>query len=467
MPDRRPALSGRIVKAISESMLGRRAGMVCLTMTAAFVCLGCVDLEEPWVGAAKKDAGDTGASAAGGANGPSATTTGGASGPMDLPPGMAGSGGTSGGADATSAGSGGAAGALSSSLGGTAGAGANSVDAPVGDAGGAPSIGQGGTNGNASADGPVFEAAPSRDGANDPPSGAGGGGPAEVGRDTPLDSRTGGRGGSGVGGAGTGGAGSGGAATGGAATGGAATGGVTTGSGGSAGPDAGTDGGLAAGLVAYYTCDQANSATLPDSSGHGNDGTLASGGGAIDGGTAYGFGKGALGNALLLSAANKGYLSAPAGLLASNHEMTIAVWVYLNSNPSWQRIFDFGKDQNVDMVLVSNNSGTGLARFAISLTGPSGAQLMDAPSALPLGTWTHVAVVLGTGGGFLYVGGQQVAANASMSLRPADLGSTPNNYFGRSQYASDPFLDGDLDDIRIYDRALTAAEILALASGQQ
>jgi hypothetical protein len=52
-----------------------------------------------------------------------------------------------------------------------------------------------------------------------------------------------------------------------------------------------------------------------------------------------------------------------------------------------------------------------------------------------------------------------------MSLHPSDLGSTPNNYFGRSQYASDPYLDGSLDEIRIYDRALTTAEISALAGG--
>jgi hypothetical protein len=167
---------------------------------------------------------------------------------------------------------------------------------------------------------------------------------------------------------------------------------------------------------------------------------------------------------LFLASANKGYLSVPPGILASAVEMTVSEWVYLKSNLSWQRIFDFGQDQNVDMVLLSNNNNTGRPRFAISLTGPSGAQVIDGPSAFPTGSWTHLAIVIGPSGGILYINGQQVGANSSLTLRPADLGNTPNNYFGRSQYATDPYLDGNLDEIRIYDRALTPAEISALAN---
>jgi hypothetical protein len=275
-----------------------------------------------------------------------------------------------------------------------------------------------------------------------------------------------GTGGIGTGGTGTGGVGTGGVGTGGTGTGGVGTGGVGTGgSGGTGDAGVGLDGGLSAGLIAYYPCESATGTMLPDSSGHGNNGTLASGAGAAGTGPAYSFAGGELGNALFLSSANKGYLSVPPGILASAGEMTIAEWVYLKSNPSWQRIFDFGQDQNVDMVLVSNNNNTGRPRFAISLNGPSAAQVIDGSSTLPTGIWAHLAVVIGPSGGILYVNGQQVGANSSMTLHPADLGSTPNNYFGRSQYASDPYLDGSLDEIRVYDRALTPVEILALARG--
>jgi hypothetical protein len=48
-----------------------------------------------------------------------------------------------------------------------------------------------------------------------------------------------------------------------------------------------------------------------------------------------------------------------------------------------------------------------------------------------------------------------------MTLSPANLGNTTQYYIGRSQYA-DPYLDGQLDQFRIYNRALSAAEVLAL-----
>jgi hypothetical protein len=44
--------------------------------------------------------------------------------------------------------------------------------------------------------------------------------------------------------------------------------------------------------------------------------------------------------------------------------------------------------------------------------------------------------------------------------------TTTNNWIGRSQFdilSGDPYLDGMIDDFYIYDRALSAAEILVLS----
>ena len=49
-----------------------------------------------------------------------------------------------------------------------------------------------------------------------------------------------------------------------------------------------------------------------------------------------------------------------------------------------------------------------------------------------------------------------------MTLNSSNLGNTTNNWIGRSQYGSDAFLDGQIDEFRIYNRALSAAEVLAL-----
>ena len=51
-----------------------------------------------------------------------------------------------------------------------------------------------------------------------------------------------------------------------------------------------------------------------------------------------------------------------------------------------------------------------------------------------------------------------------MTLTPASLGTTTQNYLGRSQFAADPHLTATLDDFRIYSEALTTADIALFAS---
>jgi hypothetical protein len=63
----------------------------------------------------------------------------------------------------------------------------------------------------------------------------------------------------------------------------------------------------------------------------------------------------------------------------------------------------------------------------------------------------------------LYVDGVAVGTNSSMTLTPSSLGSTVNNYIGKSQWP-DPYLNGSLDEFRIYNRALGGAEVAAAYS---
>jgi hypothetical protein len=62
----------------------------------------------------------------------------------------------------------------------------------------------------------------------------------------------------------------------------------------------------------------------------------------------------------------------------------------------------------------------------------------------------------------LYVNGALVGSNAAMSHSPLRLGPTSQNWIGRSQFGSDPYFNGKIDDFRIYRGALSADEVLAL-----
>ena len=205
--------------------------------------------------------------------------------------------------------------------------------------------------------------------------------------------------------------------------------------------------------VAYLKLDESSGTTAFDSSPNGNHGTLV--GGPL-------WTTGQFDNALDLDGVDD-HVTLPAGVVAGVRDFTIAGWVKLDSVDNWSRVFDFGASTSTYMFLSPSNGATRKLRFAISTSGGPGEQIIEGPSALPLGVWTHVAVTLTNKTGTLYVNGSAVGTNPSMSLTPASLGATANNYLGKSQYA-DPYLNGQLDEFVIHDRALADAEIAALAN---
>jgi hypothetical protein len=214
--------------------------------------------------------------------------------------------------------------------------------------------------------------------------------------------------------------------------------------------DAANDGGaLTVGLVAFYRFDETSGTSAADSSGNNQTATL--GGGAT-------FASGLQNNAVTMTGSGQ-YVSLPSGIVSGIMSFSICAWVKLNAAPSWARIFDFGTGTTAFMFLTPT-SATSTTRFAIATGGTGMEQQINAP-ALPTGSWQHVALTLAGSTGTLYVNGIQVGQNTTMTLYPASLGSTNQNWLGRSEFG-DPYLNGQIDNFRIYSRALTAAEIQTL-----
>ena len=201
-------------------------------------------------------------------------------------------------------------------------------------------------------------------------------------------------------------------------------------------------------LHLYFSFDAANGTTVTDESSSTFDGTLVNG---------PVLGAGLVNSAVWMDGGND-YVSMPNGVLSGLTDCTLSAWVNLDSVDMWSRVFDFGTGTSVNMFLTPR-SGSGVVRFAIKNGG--GEQIINGSSALPSGVWTHVAVTLNGSTGILYVDGVEVGRNSSMSITPADLGSTTQNYLGKSQY-NDPYLDGAVDEFEIIQRALSAAEVAEL-----
>jgi hypothetical protein len=154
------------------------------------------------------------------------------------------------------------------------------------------------------------------------------------------------------------------------------------------------------------------------------------------------------------------YVRPPAGIASSRNGITIMARVNLNSNANWSRIFDFGNNTTTYMYLTPQ-SGSGKPQFAITTSGAEGEQTVGCTNTLSTKVWHQVAVTLAGGTGILYLDGVAVGTNSGMTINPSSLGNPGNNYIGRSQYAADPYLNGAVNEFRIYDQALNAAEIAA------
>jgi hypothetical protein len=204
------------------------------------------------------------------------------------------------------------------------------------------------------------------------------------------------------------------------------------------------------GLKLYYTFNDVSGTTVPDhSAGASNSGTIM--------GTPQSV-AGYDGSALQFPL-QADYIQVPNDITTSLTDFTAAAWVKLDNLHWWSRIFDFGSGTGNYMFL--GETGNGYVRFAIITTASGKEETVNSTTPLPIGSWVHVAVTLQGSVGTIYINGVASGTNTSMSLNPTMLASTNQNYIAKSQWP-DPALDGSLDELRLYNRALTANDVLSL-----
>lgn len=204
----------------------------------------------------------------------------------------------------------------------------------------------------------------------------------------------------------------------------------------------------------HYTFDDGSGTNVTDASGNEKHGM-------VEGSVAWST-EGRLGGAIVLEGED-GFVRLPDNIMKQMDAMTVAVWVKLNSNPLWSRVFDFAGSKGFMYLTLNAGDPAGNTRFSIYAGDPTKEPVLSAPADIfELNKWIHVAVTASETEYCFYVNGEKKAALPVTHL-PKDIGSDVlmSNYLGKSQF-EDPFLDGMLDEFYLYTVALTEEEVAAL-----
>jgi hypothetical protein len=157
------------------------------------------------------------------------------------------------------------------------------------------------------------------------------------------------------------------------------------------------------------------------------------------------------------------YLQLPANIVQGD-QFTVSFWLKPMSSKAGQRIFDFGYDNSHYIALLSYNTSS---RIRLVLKNGDDEQVLDCPDRLSLLKWRYITVAMESSHASIYIDGQLVASNPDMQISASEI-PTIVNYIGRSQAGTDPSFTGYLDDLRIYNYALSsdeAAQLYNEASG--
>ena len=167
------------------------------------------------------------------------------------------------------------------------------------------------------------------------------------------------------------------------------------------------------------------------------------------------------GSALKLNGTSTSYATLPTGIVSTLNDFTISSWVKMDALANWMRVFDFGTGITKYMFLSVQTGSAGSVRFAIKNGGSE--QGMTYNFVIPLNTWTHFAITQSGNTCSMYINGALVATNTGVTIKPSTIGSTNQNYLGKSQW-NDPMFKGSIDGFKIYSRALSATEIQNITS---
>ena len=203
-------------------------------------------------------------------------------------------------------------------------------------------------------------------------------------------------------------------------------------------------------LVAWWKFDEGTGTIAHDSAGH-NDGTLINGPTWITG---------QINTALSFDRIDD-YVQVPySSSLSVSNAFTFAFWVFVDKDKQPAGTV-LSKDGSSDTTGAYNVYLVGQNEVAYE-TNNKNPEIYSGPNSITLGVWNHVAITFNNSlspSMIIYINGIQNTTGSP----PAPSILTTDLKIGRRGLSSDPwYTNSHLDDIRIYNKALSAAEVLQL-----
>jgi hypothetical protein len=212
----------------------------------------------------------------------------------------------------------------------------------------------------------------------------------------------------------------------------------------------------AASLVAWWRLDETSGTALADSTGNGHGATIS--GTSTLGATVSSVIRFADTGAVTFSGTSNSASGSATGLPATNANVSISGWFKLAASPA----------ATGEMVCIAG-SGAQQYRIAIKPATGGGTIEVDKNSAvlatvaslgLVSGTWYHLATTYNGTNDLIYLNGTQVGTGAVLH----DSAAAVTVFIG-ARNASTELFAGTIDDVRVFDYALSAAQVAGLAAG--
>jgi signal transduction histidine kinase/DNA-binding response OmpR family regulator/protocatechuate 3,4-dioxygenase beta subunit len=151
-----------------------------------------------------------------------------------------------------------------------------------------------------------------------------------------------------------------------------------------------------------------------------------------------------------------GHVLLPPHILDGLQAATIEGWCKWRRFDNWSRFFNFGKGEN-EIALAAANYTNQINLVLDQQITPWIGQTISAFEAMSAGKWVHVAGVFTTNGATLFVNGQEIGANPNLLL--SMVKTNTENVLGAAAGGSACFLDGQMNEVRLWKVARTDAQI--------